>query len=536
MRKNRPKLTERMAKRKLALEQEALAPANMQNRMARPEGNGGFTSGSKGLGTPKQSVAGQLTRNFQPISRSQTVTSSLERTDSRAVKLMVDPFQFINYVAWDCIQTFNEHGVLTIKGLIAEENREKYVEMASRETWVCAKALDENDAEIILFQGILTNLTVDSIHQYHTMRIEVKTGSYLLDQMPHTRTFQPDETTYQQVINTCLQASDGQMVMREKQDVPTGKLTVQYEETDWTFINRLAHRLGIVVIPEYQTQGKRILLGLVRSRERELLATRYAMSSGTSDKDSLIHFEQGVYHVSTRAIYELGEPVSFQGRRLVITKVERYLEGSELMHSYTLCSLKSAYEQPQPHNQIKGVSMRGRVTAVKKASVQVQLHEDENRRRSGNRWFDYATVYSTPDGTGWFVQPEVSDEIRLIFPNADEAGAYVASSVHLETAGGRTNPDHKSWKNKQNKEVLLTPDAIHVKNNQGLSIELDDAKGITLASHLGIFIESEGQLQLTSENAGVTVYGDRGVTMIQGSAQIRMKDAIDIAGGKINMN
>ena len=455
----------------------------------------------------------------------------------RAVKLIVKPFQFVNYLQWDCVREINEHGTLKIKGLIAEDNRMKYADMPTQETWVCATAIEDNGGEITLFQGVLTNLTVDTMHQHHTMSIEVKTSTHLLEQTHHTRTFQPDSTTYYDAINTCVQKAGSQFIMREKQGTSTEQFTVQYKESDWSFIKRLAHRLGVVVLPEFKTRGKKLYVGLEQSASgQEITSDNYTMSSGVPNKDSLILYEQGVYHIQTRGIYELGDSVSFQGRNLFVTKVVSSLEGSELIHNYTLCALKSAYEQPKQHEQIKGISMRARVTEVSRDRVKVSIHEDENQGSSGERWFDYATVYSTPDGTGWFAMPEVGDEVRVLFPSADESGAYVASNVHLETSGGRINPDHKSWKNKHNKEILFTPDSLSLTNNSGLSIELNDAKGITINSNRGIFIESDGQLHLNSKNDVITVYGDRNVTIQQGAAQIRMEDGIDVAGGKINVN
>jgi len=455
----------------------------------------------------------------------------------RAVKLIVEPFQFLNYLQWDCTQLFNEHGTLKIKGLISEDERQKYIDKSMHETWVSAKAIGDNDEEIILFQGVLTNLTVHSLHQHHTMSIEIKTGTYLLDQDRHTRTFQPDETTYDDVINTCLQEVGAQFIMREKQGSPTEQFTVQYQESDWSFIKRLAHRLGVIVAPEFKTQGKKLYVGLDQNgRVQDITTDNYTMSNSIPNKDSLVHYEQGVYHIQTRAIYELGGAVKLQGRKLFVSEVDSSLVGGELVHNYTLCTFKPAYERPLQFEQVKGISMRASVIDVSRDQVQVTIHEDENQGSSGERWFDYATVYSTPDGTGWFAMPEVGDEARILFPNADESGAYVASSVHLETSGGRTNPDHKSWKNKQNKEVLFTPNFLKLTNNNGLSVELDDSEGITVKSNQGIFIEADGQLLLNSKNDSITVYGDRNVMVQQGAAQIKMKDAIDIAGGKINMN
>ena len=455
---------------------------------------------------------------------------------SRATQLMVEPFDFLDFTQWDCTQAFNEHGVLRITGLIAERNRTRYANMARREVQVCAKALNERGSEVILFQGVLTNLSVASQHELHTMTIEIKTGTFLLDQRPHTRTFHPSTTTYRSMIKTCLDAANGGFAMRERRDQQARQFTVQYQESDWSFIQRLARRLGVVTFPDVRTAGKRVVLGLTPNANAiDIDFPVYRMTQSTSDPHSLIRYERGVYHIETRDIYTLGQAVNFQEKRLVISEINSRLEGSELVHRYALCVLRSSYSAQEPHTAIKGVAMRARVTRVSRDRVQVLIHEDENRRNSGVRWFDYATVYSTPDGTGLFAMPEVGDEVRVLFPNGNESGAYVASSVHLETQGGRTNPNHKSWKNRQNKEILFTPDALILTNNRGLSIELSDKRGITINSNRGIFLQSDGQIQMNSQ-AGVTAYGERSVALQQGSAQVHMQDTVDIAGGKIKMN
>ena len=58
----------------------------------------------------------------------------------------------------------------------------------------------------------------------------------------------------------------------------------------------------------------------------------------------------------------------------------------------------------------------GKITATQKAVVQVSIDKDENEE-AGVRWLPYATVYSTPDGTGWYCMPEGGDSIRLYAPN-----------------------------------------------------------------------------------------------------------------------
>ena len=71
---------------------------------------------------------------------------------------------------------------------------------------------------------------------------------------------------------------------------------------------------------------------------------------------------------------------------------------------------------PYGNKKIIGASMKGNVTAVKKDTVKVVLMEDETGGWAGQKWFAYSTIYSSPDGTGWYCMPEKGDSVRLIFP------------------------------------------------------------------------------------------------------------------------
>ena len=63
--------------------------------------------------------------------------------------------------------------------------------------------------------------------------------------------------------------------------------------------------------------------------------------------------------------------------------------------------------------------------------VKINLEIDGNQDEGTARWFPYSTVYSSPDGTGWYCMPEVGDAIRLYFPDNEEKNAYAISSVNL---------------------------------------------------------------------------------------------------------
>ena len=106
-------------------------------------------------------------------------------------------------------------------------------------------------------------------------------------------------------------------------------------------------------------------------------------------------------------VYVLGECVSFNHQPLYISAIDTELEGAELYHPYTLAP-KAGLQVPKQYNlEMIGNSLSGKITATQKAVVQVSIDKDENEE-AGVRWLPYATVYSTPDGTGWYCMPEVS--------------------------------------------------------------------------------------------------------------------------------
>lgn len=463
----------------------------------------------------------------------------------RAVRLVVEPYEFINYLKVECVKEINQHSILRITGMVEQQKGMEYMERAARETRVRVNVVSDEGEEKTFFDGVLTGLWIKKENQLHILTMEIRTGSYLLDIIPHNRSFQNRQELYLDVIRECLEASDGHFIMLDKQEMVINKFLLQYQETDWKFMKRLASYMGTVVIPEDETPGKKVYFGYrVKGDMKEILSDSYQVEQnygGYEQKKAagmvgITQRDMVSYIVRSREIYGLGEKVYFKGMQFVIGKIVSWLEGQELYHEYRLMTAKGGLLPAIYNHHLSGNSLKANITAVDKTMVQVQIQEDENKKNNQKTWFDYATVYSTPDGTGWYCMPEIGDAVRLVFPDQREENAYVASSIHVTASGGRDNPNEKSWKNKQNKEILFTPDAIRIRNNDGLSIELVDNEGIKIASDKDITMQANGNISLTSQSAGVRMSAGNSLLMQQGAAQLQMKDAINIGGGKIYLN
>lgn len=463
----------------------------------------------------------------------------------RVVRILVEHFEFISYLELKGTKKINEHGSLSITGLIHPENEQEYFRLAEKESWVKVSGIAENGEERILFHGVLTEMHIKKENKLSILTIELKTGSFLLDIEPHIRSFQDSNSRYTDIISTCMKETQGKAIMLAKKDMITDRFLLQYHETDWEFFKRLASYMGVAVIPEDAVSGKKLYFGYHEEKMWEGLPSdsfcfkqdygRYKKRTALGIK-GIVQEDAASCIVQTRDVYGLGENIKFEGKDFIIGEIRSWLEGQELYHEYRLVTKTGGLLDPIYNNRISGISLNAEITGVEKTEVQIRLLDDENRQNCGKKWFDYATVYSTPDGTGWYCMPEIGDQVRMVIPDNVEEHAYVASSIHLDAAGGRGNPSEKFWKNRQNKEILFTPVSIVLKNNQGLQVELSDDEGIKIASDKDIIVESQKDIQIISRSAGINMNAANMLSMQQGAAQIRIDNAISIGGGKIYMN
>ena len=463
----------------------------------------------------------------------------------RIIKLVTDPFEFISLLEVKCTKELNRHAEILITGLIRNENGDRYLKKALMETWIDIKGASEDGEERQIFSGILTGFKIKQEGETKILTIEAKTGSFLLDIKPHIRSFQEPSLLYSDVVRACVESVNGKFIMLDKEKEQIRQFLLQYNETDWCFLNRLATYAGTVLIPEYNTKGKKFYFGYRLGPTEEIVdCDKYEIEQDygrceNRKAEQISNFsmlDAIKYKIYTREIYDLGRTVKFKGREFIIKKINSYLVGHELYNEYQL-STKIGGVYPPIYNQgLTGVSLKAYVTNVEKANVMIEIQEDENKENCGRRWFEYATVYSTPDGTGWYCMPEIGDEVRLMIPRREEACAYVESSIHMGENGGRIKPENKSWKNKQNKEILMTPDSIVLQNNKGLKVELLDTKVIILNSNKYIIIESTGEVLVKSKKSGIEILAKDEIIMRQKECRIRMNDVVDISGGKIYMN
>lgn len=449
----------------------------------------------------------------------------------REQKILAEPFEFLDILRCESEIHANDHGYMIIRGHIKADKEEEYINLLLQECWASVKACDENGKSADLFSGIVTESNIEVENGLKTLTLLLKTGSYLTDLTEHTRTFQNKEMPYDSVMEKVMESyPSGGRIMCVGNGKSIERFLCQYQETDWEFAKRMASYCNAFLMPNYIGKGEKIYFGLPEGVYRgNVYSTEYRINQ-TSDGIS--------YTIKLRDIFDIGDIVTFLGIKFQVMSRRTILEAGELYHIYELNESGVLKSEPLYCHKLIGVSLSATVTDVETTYVQISIKEDENRASCGSKWFPFATVYSSSDGTGWYCMPETGDCVRVYFPSDREDDAYVLHSTHMTTQNSeeRINPDYKSFMNKQGKEILLKPDSIVLTNNAGMSLEISDEEGISIVSDKKIMIQSKEAVEITSVNDRVDIIAPDRISLNQGKTKMVLSDRLTMRGAKIRLD
>lgn len=463
----------------------------------------------------------------------------------REYNITTGPVAFLDILELRQEEEINQHGRMIISGHISDDQEEEYLGLLTGKVWETVQAVGMDGEVKTLFTGIVTDFSVSVLNDQRKLTLELMTGSILMDEKKHFRSYQNPSVTYEQIFReTAVGYADSSVSFSKPYSEAPGELVLQYEETDWDFLKRLAGRSHQFLVPDSRMKGVRIYYSIPQGMPFEIPAgSRYTIRKDLGGYRNKICQGMAVseadcmeYIIQCREPHRIGDYASLYGMKCYIYKIQSRYEGGELLHC---CYLKreKGIEVPEICNkEMAGCALDARITKVKEDKVQVSLLGDENAHQTINIWYPYATVYSTPDGTGWYCMPEPGDMVRLMIPQHQERDAFVASSVHVETdSPDRKDPSHKVFKSRYQKEVRFTPDSIVITNNKGTRIELTDAEGIHIVSAHSIMLEAAEDLTIASDTGSLIVAGDSFVNFRQKGTSIQLDNGISFIGGNLKI-
>lgn len=462
----------------------------------------------------------------------------------KADKIHISQFDFLSIEKLEIDSKVGEHTSACLRGAVRDEDVEEYRRLLSERTWVKITAEDEDGTMRILLNGIIAGFSLEKLQHEYVLEIILKSGTCLMDARKHFRSFQNQAFTYLDVMKIINQSYQESGVEVEKSVDTAVDFLLQYQETDWEFIKRIASHFGLPVTPDNTRKGVFYRVGNIYHVSRKLSNTAgYCISreinafmlNGTNETVSFREHDYMEYQISTREIYGLWDALIFVNHQGYIRCIHSEYRHGELVNDYTICPAEGMGVNRIFNDCQQGCSFMAEVKAVMQDKVQVTLVDDENKGQTSGRWFPYSTGYSSVDGAGWYCMPEMGDKVRLQIPDHMEEHGYVISAVHNPAESGHKIPDHKSFKTRYGKELLFTPDRIELTNNQGMSIRMIDGEGIQIVSDKNIAITAGGSMTISSQNASLVIAGTESVDVRQGEAGLHMDNDITFTGGKFRI-
>lgn len=394
----------------------------------------------------------------------------------------------------------NVHGRAKIVGEISHEEADDFVQRVD-ETFGISIVTSAEGQPKRLFYGMVAGTNLERLTEYSLLTIDLETVSNKLDAQKKNRTFQSTTKTYSQILNSLdtVQRSNGtvQVMVTDK---PIGSLIMQYTETDWEFIIRMAAQLGALAFENIIAKSPQVYIGLPPSSQAKTIQTvqydhgrsETAFQSLTSNTPSAASSMREDFATEVVRSYDyvyLGDTVTLNGKSLRVKAVNAQLVDGILECTYYF-ALKSGFAAPAIMNKMaSGRMMTGIVKNVEADRVQVFLNTiDESYDSGGDWWFPYSTAYSSQDGSGWYSMPAVGDQVRVFFPSDHEGEAFAASSVAKHV---RPKITDKCWRGVNGKQLLMTEEGlIIICKDQKIYINLTDEKGIEIISDMDINITS----------------------------------------------
>ena len=448
----------------------------------------------------------------------------------RAELLETVGFEFIDIQEFYSELLPNKHGRATIGGTISGSNKEEYLSSGGKLTQIIAKTYEGKS--IVLFCGIITYCNIKSNGDVHYMTLGLMTQSIFMDGKEHIRTFQNEGVKYRDIIDIIIEGyNNSAFIMTSGDDKKTHGFMCQYKETDWEYIKRLAFSANTVIYPDYSVEGVKFFIGLP-SKQENCLRSEYYELGVDSGEGSLLDSGKVYYKIAVREHYDIGERLTFLDEKLaVVARVSR-LEYREVINEYILMKESDVKTKAYQNEKLIGAALFAKVSQVENELVRVSIDDDENDS-DDKAFLNYATVYSSPEGGSWYCMPEVGDRVIVKFPDANEQNVYVQNAFHVGSSGGRDNPEIKFFKNKEGKEIRLSPESVLITDNNGSSIEIKDDKGISIKSNGMISIAAKTEVLIESSNAGISLTSPTSVQITQNGTQIEMNDGITHQGSKV---
>lgn len=390
------------------------------------------------------------------------------------------PFLSLLWVETEIME--NEHGKGIAEGVIAEEGSETVMETDFTGDDI---AILDGEGRTV-FAGLVETAEFAMENGVVTGKIGFTTYSILLDREKKSRSFQNTEISYKKIAGeTAGNYQNGVFSWNAGQDRAIQAPIIQYKETDWEFMKRLASHFHKVLYPGYAVRGTSFYFGGRKGREigeiaegvkKQGISSIYYSEGGPEEGWA----KNGASYIEAEggSAWEIGDIGVYRGMSYTVCRKSLRFSRGEAVYTYLFGGPYFTYRKRRENRNLKGARLKGMIQKTEKESVYLHLEMDKEWKGG------YAWDWAPEIGNVCYCMPETGTKAVLYFPSGEEKDGIALHALRKNrknTVYG--NVQDKELCTRQGKRVGLYPDKVCLEARGGSGmIDMEDGIGIYMAS------------------------------------------------------
>ncbi len=318
---------------------------------------------------------------------------------------------YIGIAGLECREAVNEHMALAVR-LLAGREASAWLEKHS----LCGRGirveLAREDGVHMSIYGDIVLAQWEAEGDQTYINIRAVSSSHRMDVLRKKRVYQRTDSAYSEIAGELCHAYSGVCGVQSGRDKPIPCPLIQYDETDWELLLRIAGKMDTVVLADSAKKVPKISMGVDEGRIRsvdEPLEMKRIWSLGKAE-----------YRVRTWDCHRLGDAVRVSDRIYRILQKETVLNRGLVEFTYDL-GKPEAYIPEKENEKLQGKSIRGKIVDVRGEQVRLEFEKDDGHKKE--KLFAY--WYLPVTGNVMYAMPEKGAAADLYFPTSDEKDSYV---------------------------------------------------------------------------------------------------------------
>lgn len=367
-----------------------------------------------------------------------------------------------------------EHPIIDIQGEISKNYNVSDIIKRLQNQLIKVKNRTLSGEYITIFCGYIDEVEVnESYEDSYNVEIRLISSSCKTDHKKYYRSYQDVQKNHKDIIlQVANELTSANVQCDFHKDNPIGMPLIQYYETNWEFMKRVASECNEAILVDESSEILRIIIGAQKKASKGIIkSSKYAM--GVSEDyfkkkafaTNIDKYKFSYVEVETKDIYSVGDTVTFKGETYIVCEKTSRLDGTELLFKYKLANEEYLYQKKYNNLLLAGCTIHGVVEKTANETLELNLElQDEN-----NNTTKYPYEWVPETGNLMYCMPKVGTKVSLYFASASEKSAKAINCIRTNASSsgsGIYKKEEKTFATEHDNGMVLAPDFLLISSQQ----------------------------------------------------------------------